>query len=185
MRHNLPYLTLGFLSLCYCFFYSSKEVFLESYAIVLDAGSTGTRGFIFKFTKDRNNKRSVKSYKGKKVEPGISSFSSENLNTSVIEYLFPVFIDAKRHIPEKYHNQTPVYIKGTAGMRLLPAEQQLGLWTTLYNGFVQHPEFPFIISKANMGTIDGQYEAFYAVISSNYIEGSIDAELIPQPNVPM
>jgi GDA1/CD39 (nucleoside phosphatase) family len=39
--------------------------------------------------------------------------------------------------------------------------------------------FPFRLHRRNLGTIDGASEAFYAVLSTNYLEGRIDAHLNP------
>lgn len=37
--------------------------------------------------------------------------------------------------------------------------------------------FPFLLEREHLGTIDGDMEAFYAVVSANYLEGRIDASL--------
>lgn len=166
---------------------SSSETVLDSvddrYIVVIDAGSTGSRAFVVKFSKDTKNIKNVKISKGKKVEPGLSSFE-DNLS-GVTDYLLPVFIDAKNYIPEANHKNTSVYIKGTAGMRLLPQSSQQSIWEALHNGLLTNPDFAFLIDTDNMGTIDGSQEAFYAAISSNFIEGSIDADMKPVKGTPM
>lgn len=93
------------------------------YAIVVDAGSTGSRAFIVNITEhyDRYNKsiivaRSLSSVKGKKLVPGVSDYISNlNSNTNaVVEYLLPIFVHASEVIPPIYHNSTQVYIKGSS-----------------------------------------------------------------------
>lgn len=44
---------------------------------------------------------------------------------------------------------------------------------------VGHPRFPFTLRRGDLGTIDGDKEAFYAVLSANYLKGRIDAMLRP------
>ena len=44
---------------------------------------------------------------------------------------------------------------------------------------VTDPGFPFALDRSALGTIEGDKEAFYAVLSANYLEGRIDAQLHP------
>lgn len=146
------------------------------YAIVIDAGSTGSRAFVVVIPGGtKKNDPSVKSIKGMKVTPGLSSFV--NNPTAAVDYITPLFDDAASRIPSEMHQATPVYIKGTAGMRLLNDNNQSMLWDTLYDGLKGQERFPFLIERGNLGTIDGHSEAYYAVVASNYIEGSIDESL--------
>ena len=67
-------------------------------------------------------------------------------------------------------------------MRLLDEIQQEHIWTSLYEGLPVYETMgkkaiPFPIVQENLGVISGHSEAFYAVLSSNYIEGSIDSNL--------
>lgn len=68
-------------------------------------------------------------------------------------------------------------------MRLLDEIQQEHIWTSLYEGLPVYETMgkkkaiPFPILQENLGVISGHSEAFYAVLSSNYIEGSIDSNL--------
>lgn len=39
--------------------------------------------------------------------------------------------------------------------------------------------FPFAVERAGVGTIDGEMEAFYAVLSANFLAGRIDARMHP------
>lgn len=62
-------------------------------------------------------------------------------------------------------------------MRLLNEDQQHRLWTILHDGLSNREDIPFRIPSQHLGTISGQKEAYYAVLSSNFIEGSIDGYL--------
>lgn len=148
----------------------------DDYAFVIDAGSTGSRSFVFKYELDESNVRIISSTKGVKVTPGLSSFV-DGTQESIEDYLLPMFYAAVKIIPEDKHNTTVVYIKGTAGMRLLSRSDQSKLWKMTYNSLYNHESIPFIINSNNFGTIDGYDEAYYAVLASNYIAGSIDGNL--------
>ena len=148
----------------------------DSYAIVIDAGSTGSRAFIFRFFITDEGKRSITSIKGMKCMPGLSSFSKAP-PADIVAYLLPTFLDAASIIPKSCHKSTKVYIKGTAGFRLLPEEEQLHIWNSLHRGLRANRNVPFVIDKENLGTIDGYFEAYYAVLASNYVAGSVDGDL--------
>lgn len=153
------------------------------FSIVIDAGSTGSRAFIFqifeRFDKDGNRvSRELFSQKCKKIQPGISDLLHENLSSeSLAEYMIPIFVEAASMIPSEFYESTNVYIQGTAGMRLLPEVEQNTLWESLTQGLNNHKSNFFKIDINNLGTISGHLEAYYAVLSSNYIAGNIDANL--------
>eukprot|EP01035_Chromulina_nebulosa_P017505 gene17505-23062_t len=129
--------------------------------------------------------RSITSDVGKKIQPGLSELIVNIHNQDYItEYFLPIFTDAASVIPAEYHNSTKVIIKGTAGMRLLPEVEQQLLWEQVQEGLNKHPENPFTILLEDLGTISGHLEAYYAVLSSNYIAGAIDANLKSVPGVP-
>lgn len=155
----------------------------DSYAVIVDAGSTGSRGYIFTFTTNEEGKKYIISQKGPKVEPGLSS--TETHEEILVAYFLPIFIEASKLIPEHSYIRTSAYIKGTAGMRLLSDDDQSKLWQAVYHGLSSHPDFKFHLDLSNLGTIDGHMEAYYAVLAANYIEGSINAELVPQPGIEM
>lgn len=62
-------------------------------------------------------------------------------------------------------------------MRLLAPEDQELIWTSLANDEYLS-QLPFSISRKNLITIDGNLEAYYAVIAANFIAGKIDENLV-------
>ena len=68
--------------------------------------------------------------KGLKVKPGISKFNRKPRD--IPEYLRPLFAHAASLIPEDYHHKTKIYLKATAGVRLLPLEEQTVMFDTLH-----------------------------------------------------
>lgn len=149
----------------------------EGYAVVVDAGSTGTRTFILHFSLDGNRKPVAIQTKGKKIKPGLSSYVA-NPADAIARFL-DLFIDAATHIPKEFHSTTSVHIRGTAGMRLLEDKEQNNIWHTLHEGLSTSSNFSFSVDLKNMGTIDGESEAYFGAIAANFIEGSIDASLVP------
>jgi hypothetical protein len=70
-------------------------------------------------------------------------------------------------------------------IRLIPEEEQSAIWAALIEGLTNDPSIPFNIGPENFGTIDGYYEAYYAVLASNYIAGRIDGNLKRVPGTNM
>lgn len=148
----------------------------QDYAVIIDAGSTGSRSFVFQFTVNpETGDRSITTISAKKVMPGLSTFGSHP--EDAVSYMKPLLLDAASVIDKKDHSRTKVHIKATAGMRLIPQEEQDAIWSALIEGLAREEDIPFRIEPENFGTIDGYFEAYYAVLASNYIAGRIDGNL--------
>jgi hypothetical protein len=162
----------------------AEIVTTDGYALLLDCGSTGSRSFVFRFTEtlDTENdekliSRTVTPITTMKIKRGISSFADENSSEyAVANHLMPMFVNASLAIPIEKHANTQVFIKGTAGMRLLPIKKQEEIWTNIIK-INDNNANPFHIKKENLGTINGDDEAYYAVLASNYIAKTIDGKL--------
>jgi Golgi nucleoside diphosphatase len=148
---------------------------VDDYAIVIDAGSTGSRCFVFHVTVDSEDVRKLSSFSCGKADRGISSYV--DTPHDLASYLAPLLLNAAKIIPFSFHLKTTVYVKATAGMRLLSPDAQHLLWNTLVHDLNRRVDIPFLIYSDNIGTIDGHSEAFFAVLASNYIAGSIDGNL--------
>lgn len=148
---------------------------VDDYAVVIDAGSTGSRCFVFHVAIDIDDHRDVTSASCGKVIPGLSSFVAYPNEAS--NYLAPLLHNAAALIPSIHHISTSIFIKATAGMRLLSPDSQDKLWDSVVRGINQRADIPFVIAKKHIGTIDGHAEAYYAVLASNYVHGSIDGNL--------
>uniref|UniRef100_A0A672FR31 nucleoside diphosphate phosphatase n=1 Tax=Salarias fasciatus TaxID=181472 RepID=A0A672FR31_SALFA len=89
---------------------STSRIF---YGIMFDAGSTGTRIHIYKFIqKDPGKFLDNEMYHA--VKPGLSAYKDNP------EELLKI---AKKTVPEDDWSRTPVVLKATAGLRLLPEDK--------------------------------------------------------------
>jgi len=113
--------------------YSFLDFFLNSlgiskilYAVVLDAGSTGSRVLVFSFLSSPFNEHLVLLKEHfHSVKPGLSSFASNpEAGADSISNLLAI---AEETIPKEKWSSVPVTLKATAGLRMLPYEQSEAL----------------------------------------------------------
>ena len=87
----------------------------QEYGVVVDAGSSGSRIRVYGWPQ-RESRLSVPAvaevYKYK-ARPGVSAFS-DRLD-DLQEYVSRLVEEAKQHVPESQHSNTPLYILATAG----------------------------------------------------------------------
>jgi hypothetical protein len=104
---------------------TSNSISARNYGIVLDAGSSGTRMFIYSWLPASPTSPQLISMekadelggsgKKKQVEPGISSQTPEGVG----DYLDPLLKFAYSTIPIEKQSTTPLFLFATAGMRLV------------------------------------------------------------------
>ncbi|THD23892.1 putative Guanosine-diphosphatase [Fasciola hepatica] len=145
------------------------------YTVLVDAGSSGSRMFVYTWTTDRDGFANYSSLKlfndsqGKplvrKITPGLSSFRGSPL--AVRAYISKLLDIAASEIPRSDHAKTPVFVLATAGMRLLPQNEQDIIWNEVRNSIRSKYEFEFKDSYAE--TITGDEEALFGWIAINFI----------------
>jgi Golgi apyrase len=102
----------------------------SQYGVILDAGSSGTRVYIYKWknhakaAKDASAAElkalpKIKLKENKKIHPGVSSFAEKpsQIGPDHLKQLIEIALD---EVPDSKISETPVYLMATAGMRLLP-----------------------------------------------------------------
>ena len=131
--------------------------------IVVDAGSTGSRLHLFAYDVDAHQHRiNINELESKKITPGFASIEPNQAN--IDDYLTRLF--------EGVSTQTiPVYFYATAGMRLIPTENQALYFQGLKNWFAANPYWS--IKEAR--TITGREEGIFGWLAVNYQKGALDA----------
>ena len=142
------------------------------YTIFCDAGSTGTRLYVFRLSGSTSD---VEMTSVTKVYPGLSSQTPE----SATSYLNSALTEAVPLIPPPYRNTTEVFVLATAGMRLLKNEEQRDIYDALAEGLRSDPEMPFLVKRSNLRTISGEDEGYYALLAVNYLSNRLGADLVP------
>uniref|UniRef100_A0AAX7SIT6 Ectonucleoside triphosphate diphosphohydrolase 4 n=1 Tax=Astatotilapia calliptera TaxID=8154 RepID=A0AAX7SIT6_ASTCA len=88
------------------------------------------------------------------------------------DYIYPLLSFAAQHIPKHKHQETPLYVLCTAGMRILPENQQEALLEDLRTDIPVH--FNFLFSDSHVEVISGKQEGVYAWIGINFVLGRFD-----------
>ena len=97
---------------------------------------------------------------------------------TVAAHLIPCFELAASLVPKKYHSTTLVKYQATAGMRLLPLDEQDAIYNALYQGLIEDSRFVFSgMQRKDIETLSGELEGLYGAIAANYLRGIVRADL--------
>uniref|UniRef100_A0A8C2PX87 nucleoside-triphosphate phosphatase n=1 Tax=Cyprinus carpio TaxID=7962 RepID=A0A8C2PX87_CYPCA len=148
-----------------------------NYGLVVDCGSSGSRVFVYTWPRHNGNLHElldIKQMRDKhrkpvvmKIKPGISEYASTPDKAS--DYISPLLSFAAQHIPKNKHQETPLYILCTAGMRVLPESPQEALLEDLRTDIPVN--FTFLFSDSHVEVISGKQEGVYAWIGINFVLG--------------
>uniref|UniRef100_A0A9L0IXH1 Ectonucleoside triphosphate diphosphohydrolase 2 n=1 Tax=Equus asinus TaxID=9793 RepID=A0A9L0IXH1_EQUAS len=138
-----------------------------SYGIVLDAGSSHTSMFIYKWPADKKNDTGIVSqHSSCNVHGGgISSYADNpsGAGQSLVECLD----QALRDVPKDRHTGTPLYLGATAGMRLLNLTRPEAAANVLAAVTRTLTQYPFHFRGARI--LSGQDEGVFGWVTANYL----------------
>jgi len=153
------------------------------YVVVFDAGSTGTRIHVFQFRR-RRRREGIKGHEDddssidliderfEHVEPGLSAYADAPADCRAgLGRLIRVALDL---IPGERVPSTPLILKATAGLRLLPADKAEALLREVRT-FLGEFNFRFNASgvAGDVSILDGVDEGYFGWITVNYLLGKI------------
>ncbi|KAK3538281.1 hypothetical protein QTP70_034609 [Hemibagrus guttatus] len=132
------------------------------YGIMFDAGSTGTRIHIFKFQQEDNAAPKLGPQMFKAIKPGLSAYADdpEKSKAGLLELLEV----AKQTVPPAQWSSTPLALRATAGLRLLPGEKATHLLDKVKEVFAASS---FLFRPDSVSIMDGTDEGVY--ISSQVV----------------
>ncbi|KIW82091.1 hypothetical protein Z517_05118 [Fonsecaea pedrosoi CBS 271.37] len=156
----------------------------KRYGVVLDAGSSGTRIYIYRWLPnsvarlDHTSLHSLpeletKDKWTKKVHPGVSTFG-DTPDLVGPDHLKPLLDHALEHIPKDAVPDTPIFLLATAGMRLLPDRQQKSLLRNICSYIQSETKFSIPDCDVHVQVISGETEGLYGWTAANYLLGGFD-----------
>jgi len=137
----------------------------HSYAVIIDAGSTGSRVLAFTFHEsviDKNLKLDHELFV--QVKPGLSSFADNPKKGA--EKIAELLERAMEVIPPTEYKNTPLAMKATAGLRLLPADKAEGLLEEVRKLFKSSP---FLTNDNSVSIMDGSDEGLFSWFTVNFL----------------
>ncbi|XP_034727703.1 ectonucleoside triphosphate diphosphohydrolase 2-like isoform X2 [Etheostoma cragini] len=137
------------------------------YGIVLDAGSSHTSMYIYKWPADKQNGTGIVTQHSEcNVQGGgISSYAGDRGGAA--ESLKACLEQAVKVIPKSRHHQTPLQLGATAGMRLLNIVNATETQRLLKEVENKLRSYPFKFKEAII--LSGQEEGAYGWVTVNYL----------------
>ncbi|XP_056288466.1 ectonucleoside triphosphate diphosphohydrolase 2 isoform X1 [Pseudoliparis swirei] len=144
-----------------------REAPVFMYGIVLDAGSSHTALYIYKWPADKQNGTGVVTQHGECHfhGGGISSYAGQQ--GAAGRSLEACLDQAVKDIPKERHRLTPVYLGATAGMRLLHMSSPELSAQILQEVGNKIQSYPFNFQGATV--LSGQSEGAYGWVTVNYL----------------
>ncbi|XP_026197208.1 ectonucleoside triphosphate diphosphohydrolase 5-like [Anabas testudineus] len=142
------------------------------YAVMFDAGSTGTRIHVYTFIQSVSEKLPVLDNEMfHSIKPGLSAYAdSPEMGGHTVRMLLKV---AKKTVPRLEWKRTPVVLRATAGLRLLATEKAQALLDQVQHVF---DESPFLVPDNSVSIMNGTNEGILAWISLNFLTGHLNAQ---------
>lgn len=138
------------------------------HVIILDAGSAGTRINLYEIQYAGNTMLSLVDEIYVRAKPGISSFAANP--EQVIGSIEPLLKLAKERVPDWQHASTPIALKATAGLRLLPGHEADRLLAVI-RGWLQRQ--PFLMLPDSVSVIDGVEEGVNGWVTLNFLSHTL------------
>ncbi|KAJ8014300.1 hypothetical protein DPEC_G00038820 [Dallia pectoralis] len=149
---------------------SNRPTSSFQFGVMFDAGSTGTRIHVFKFLLEDNESPKLAQETFRAIKPGLSAYADEPEKCK--EGILELLDVAQSSIPSSAWSNTPVVLKATAGLRLLPGEKAKHLLDKVREVFGNSP---FLSSGESVSIMGGTDEGISAWITVNFLIGGLQS----------
>lgn len=142
-----------------------------TYAIMIDAGSTGSRLHMYTFSHCDPNPEALPKLEDElfvTTKPGLSSYKGKPRDAA--ESLRSLMQQAVDAVPEGERSCTPIAVKATAGLRLLGSKESQDILDEVERWLTN--EWPFAVVKDGVVVMDGKDEGVYAWITINFVRSA-------------
>lgn len=175
MRKCLAILAAGFFSAgCATPIFAADAQ--PEYAIIVDAGSSGSRLHLFEYYTDTDRLPVIKDLLVEakieaKTKVGLATFAKNP--TQAGESLKPIFDIALDYLVNTLHTdpkKVHVSVMGTAGMRMIDQTDSFLIYANVF-AYLGN-KYPFSIRWSDIETISGKKEGIYDWLDVNYLSGN-------------
>ncbi|KAA8496551.1 Ectonucleoside triphosphate diphosphohydrolase 5 [Porphyridium purpureum] len=149
------------------------------YGVMIDAGSTGTRAHVIQYLKygppDTYMIRMVKAYYAE-VPVGFSASIQEDGDhlSEVRKIIRPLLDLITEIVPEDHIIWTPIFLRATAGLRLVPDQHAQNILNAAYRELRWSK---FMARRDWVSIMSGEDEALYGWLSVNFLLGTFAHQL--------
>ncbi|TID30313.1 hypothetical protein CANINC_001100 [Pichia inconspicua] len=152
-----------------------------SYIVVIDAGSKGTRAYLYAYSPNDRTKLINLPDWHKRIRPSIESFVlSAGLNyNNVSLYLTHLLFKINTILPIEQHYRTPIFFHSTAGFRLLEPDTQSTLLSHICTYLQTNTNYYIPHCDSHVSVITGEVEGLYSWITLNYLLSSTTTSSSP------
>ena len=154
----------------------SKDKPLIQYALMIDAGSTGSRIHVYKFNNcGPSPELESEVFEMTPKKEGGSGLSSYGDDAEGAAKSLDVLMDkAVASVPPEYQRCSPIAVKATAGLRKLGEEKSNNTLRAVRHRLETVYPFPLVSEeKGGVEVMPGEMEGVYAWITINYLLGKI------------
>lgn len=140
------------------------------YAVIFDAGSSGSRVHVFCFDENLDLVpigNELELFVQKK--PGLSSFASDPV--AAADSLLPLLKDAENVVPRNLRSNTPVRVGATAGLRQLEGDASDRILQAVRDFLKSKSSFK--ATEDAVIVLDGNQEGAYQWVTINYLLGKL------------
>lgn len=143
---------------------------LVQYALMIDAGSSGSRIHVYRFNYCKDTP-DIEDEVFEQKQPGLSSYiDNPEEAAKSLDSLLDVALKA---VPDEMQSCTPVAVKATAGLRL-HKEKATDVLEAVKKRIITKYPFP-LVPKEPVAIMDGKDEGVYAWITVNYLLGKLNS----------
>ncbi|KAH7865691.1 hypothetical protein Vadar_009928 [Vaccinium darrowii] len=160
------------------------------FTVVVDCGSTGTRVSVYEWmskgglsdrdlpilihaypdnSTDPSLRKDSCQYHCMQTEPGLDKFVGNS--SGVRASLEPLIHRAELWVPPERHEDTPIFVLATAGLRRLPRKDPRRVLKDIEDVVKEHR---FMYRKSWIRVLSGKEEAYYGWVALNYKMGSFN-----------
>ncbi|KAI8487694.1 Ectonucleoside triphosphate diphosphohydrolase 5 [Branchiostoma belcheri] len=138
------------------------------YGVMIDAGSTGSRLHVFKFQRNSEVDIRLVTEKFESIKPGLSSYADNpEEGAASVQGLVQI---AEEVVPAAVQGDTPIALKATAGLRMLPEDKAQTLLDKVQKVFEASP---FLVRKDSVVIMNGLDEGLFAWFTINFLIGAL------------
>ncbi|KAK9370247.1 nucleoside phosphatase family-domain-containing protein [Lipomyces kononenkoae] len=145
---------------------------VTQYALMVDAGSTGSRIHVYEFNNCQSSPALVREV-FEMTKPGLSSYPDNP--KAAAESLDPLLAVAMKEVPDDMKGCTPIAVKATAGLRILGTAASDKILAAVRSHLENSYPFP-VVPGDGISIMDGSDEGVYAWITTNFLLGNIGSK---------